>query len=49
MAYTYYFKLFQKIKSTKPEVILNTRIRIPNNKKVSLLFTSYIRHNLNMI
>lgn len=49
MAYTYYYKLFQKIKSTKPEVILNTRIRIPNNKKVSLLFTSYIRHNLNMI
>jgi len=49
MAYIYYYKLFQKIKSTKPEEILNARIRIPNNKKVSLLFTSYIRHNLNMI
>jgi len=49
MAYTYYYKLFQKIKSTKPEVILNKRVRIPNNKKYSLFVFSYLRHNLNMI
>ncbi len=49
MAYTYYYKLFQKIKSTHPEKILVSRIRIPNNKKYSLLFTSYLKHNLNLI
>ncbi len=49
MAYTYYYKLFQKIKSTHPEKILVSRVRIPNNKKYSLLFTSYLKHNLNLI
>jgi len=49
MAYTYYYKLFQKIKKTDAELILNERIRIPNNKKYSLLVFSYLRHNLNMI
>lgn len=49
MAYVYYYKLFQKIKSTQPEVILNERVRIPNNKKYSLFVFSYLRHNLNMI
>jgi phytoene/squalene synthetase len=49
MAYVYYFKLFKKIKNTGSEVILNKRIRIPNNKKYSLFVFSYLRHNLNMI
>jgi len=49
MAYNYYYKLFQKIKSSQPEVILHERIRIPNNKKYSLFLFSYLRHNLNMI
>jgi 15-cis-phytoene synthase len=49
MAYIYYYKLFQKIKGTKAEVILNERIRIPNNKKYSLFVTSYLRHNLNLL
>lgn len=49
MAYIYYYKLFQKIKSTRAEVILNERIRIPNNKKYSLFLTSYLRHNLNLL
>jgi len=49
MAYIYYYKLFKKIKGTSPEVILNERVRIPNNKKYSLFVFSYLRHNLNLI
>ncbi len=49
MAYIYYYKLFKKIKSTEPHVILNERIRIPNNKKYRLFVTSLVRHNLNLI
>lgn len=49
MAYMYYYKLFKKIKGTAPEVILNERVRIPNNKKYRLFLSSYLRHNLNLI
>lgn len=49
MAYIYYYKLFKKIKGTSPEIILNERVRIPNNKKYRLFVFSYLRHNLNLI
>jgi phytoene/squalene synthetase len=49
MAYVYYYKLFKKIKGITPEVILNERVRIPNNKKYRLFLSSYLRHNLNLI
>ncbi|MEY3238262.1 MAG: hypothetical protein RI883_2363 [Bacteroidota bacterium] len=49
MAYIYYYKLFNKIKSTSAHSILNERIRIPNNKKYRLFVTSYLRHNLNLL
>lgn len=49
MAYKYYYKLFQKIKGLQAEIILNQRIRIPNNKKYQLFVTSYVRHNLNLL
>jgi phytoene/squalene synthetase len=49
MAYKYYFKLFKKIKSTPAEMVLNERIRIPNYRKMSILLTSYVRHNLNLL
>ena len=49
MAYIYYYKLFKKIKSTNADVILNQRIRIPNNKKYRIFLTSYLRHNLNLL
>jgi phytoene synthase len=49
MAYKYYYKLFQKIKGTKAQNILEARIRIPNNKKYQLFVTSYLRHNLNLL
>jgi phytoene synthase len=49
MAYIYYYKLFKKIKSTDPQVILNERIRIPNKRKYGLFVSSFVRHNLNLI
>ncbi|MEY4573624.1 MAG: hypothetical protein RLZ10_2923 [Bacteroidota bacterium] len=49
LAYIYYYKLFTKIKKTPAKNIIKTRIRIPNNRKVGLLMTSYVRHNLNLL
>jgi phytoene/squalene synthetase len=49
LAYIYYYKLFTKIKNTPAKVILNERVRIPNNRKVGLLLSSYVRHNLNLL
>jgi phytoene/squalene synthetase len=49
LAYIYYYKLFKKIKNTPAKVILHERVRIPNNRKVGLLLSSYVRHNLNML
>jgi phytoene/squalene synthetase len=49
LAYIYYYKLFTKIKNTPAKVILNERVRIPNNRKVGLLLSTDVRHNLNML
>ncbi len=49
MAYKYYFKLFKKIKEKSAQNILTERIRIPNYRKMRILLTSYVRHNLNML
>ncbi|MEY3199574.1 MAG: hypothetical protein RJA13_1532 [Bacteroidota bacterium] len=49
MAYIYYYKLFNKIKATPAKIILQERVRIPNNKKYRLFITSYVKHNLNLI
>ncbi len=49
MAYKYYFKLFKKIKAKSAQNILDERIRIPNYRKMRILLTSYVRHNLNIL
>lgn len=49
LAYTYYIRLFDKIKGLDPEVVLNNRIRIANPKKIALMFGSFLKHNLNML
>jgi phytoene/squalene synthetase len=49
MAYCYYLKLFHKIQRMDAQVIRNERVRIPNGKKFRLIFTSYLRHNLNLL
>lgn len=42
VAYLYYQKLFDKIKSLSPAVITQERIRIPNSKKITLLLGMYV-------
>lgn len=49
MAYMYYYKLFVKIKQTQTQTILHERVRISDRKKYRLFFTSYLRHNLNLL
>ncbi len=49
MAYVYYYALFRKIKKTPASKILKSRIRVPNQKKYSILFMSYLKHSFNII
>ena len=49
IAYVYYYALLQKIKNTPAEALLSERVRIPNQKKYSLLLSSYVRHSLNLL
>ena len=49
LAYFYYKKLFSLIKKTPAEKTLSMRIRIPNYKKIGLMFQSMIRHQLNLL
>lgn len=49
VAYIYYLRLFQKIKQLPSERILEERIRIPNSKKATLFFGSFVRHQLNLL
>jgi phytoene/squalene synthetase len=49
VAYMYYLALFKKIKNTRSENVLNSRIRIPNRYKATLLAYSFVKHQLNMI
>ena len=46
LAYRYYRKLFNKIKRSPKEHILQQRIRIPDPIKYSILLRSYIRHRM---
>lgn len=48
VAYKYYISLLRKIKNTAPDKLLETRIRVPNAQKISLLARSYVRYNLNL-
>jgi phytoene/squalene synthetase len=49
LAYTYYQKLFNKIKKTDAGKILEKRYRISNFRKILLLIESYFRVKLGMI
>ena len=48
-AYKYYLSLFNKIKKTSVQHVLEERIRIPNNQKFYLLCTSAVKNQLRMI
>lgn len=49
VAYRYYYSLFKKIKKTHYQMILKTRIRIPEIGKFFILFTSKLRTSLNLL
>lgn len=49
LAYFYYQKLFMKIKSVPAHRILQERIRIPNSRKLMLMFQSMLRHQTNLL
>ncbi|GAA4301430.1 phytoene/squalene synthase family protein [Nibribacter koreensis] len=47
LAYIYYLKLFKKIKKAPAAQILAERVRVPDNTKLALLLSSYIRYQFN--
>ena len=47
VAYVYYKKLFDKIKSTPADKLLYERVRIPNGRKMTLMVDSLVRVGLN--
>jgi len=49
VAYMYYLALFRKIRNTPPDKVMQTRIRIPNRSKATLLAYSFVKHQLNMM
>jgi len=49
ISYVYYKSLFVKICAVPSHRIMEERIRIPNQKKIALLMTCYIRNNLNLV
>jgi len=46
LAYKYYLSLFRKIRQTPAHQILESRIRIPNAQKISLMMTSYLQYKI---
>lgn len=46
LAYKYYLKLFRKIQKTKPELVMQTRIRVSDPVKISLWASLYLRSNM---
>ena len=48
-AYIYYRKLLAKLKKTPSAQIKNTRIRVPDYQKMSLLANCYVKYRLNLL
>ncbi len=49
LAYKYYTKLFQKIKHVPAQRVIAERIRVPDSRKVALLLSSALKHQLNLL
>ncbi len=49
LAYVYYLALFEKIKNTHSSKVIESRIRIPNERKYAILVSSYVRHQIGLI
>lgn len=46
LAYKYYLSLFNKIKQTSAEKILQERIRIPNGQKIAVMMSCYLHYKM---
>jgi len=46
LAFKYYLVLFQKIKNTSAQQILNQRVRLPNGRKAFLMMSSYVQYKM---
>jgi phytoene/squalene synthetase len=49
VAYKYYLSLFRRIKKTRPDNILEDRIRIPNYSKAFIVMGAGVRSQLNIL
>ena len=49
LAYRYYTKLFQKIRSSPAQQVTEIRIRVPDSRKVYLLASSAVKHRFNLL
>lgn len=49
LAYIYYINLFKKIKNTSASTLAEERVRVPDSKKLYLLFSSALRNSLNLL
>ena len=49
LAYVYYLSLFEKIKNTPSKQVIESRIRIPNERKYAILVSSYVKHQIGWI
>ncbi|MCB0570348.1 MAG: phytoene/squalene synthase family protein, partial [Phaeodactylibacter sp.] len=49
LAYIYYLNLFQKIRNAPASRVTEKRIRVPNSRKLYLLFSSALRNSLNLL
>jgi len=49
VAYKYYLSLFKKIKSLEPAKVLESRIRIPDHKKIMIILRAGIKNQLGLI
>lgn len=49
LAYKYYTQLFAKIKNAPAQQVAQERFRVSDKRKVYLLFSSAVRHSLNMV
>ena len=49
LAYTYYRRLFYKIKNSSAKNVLSERFRITNSRKFLLMFDSMIRYKMNVL
>ena len=48
LAYVYYVNLFKKIRRASPAKVVEKRIRVRDSRKMILLFSSALRHSLNL-